>query len=82
MGRWQDFGGRGYLPGGWDIVIVALIGLAFYFWGVRSAWRNPTLLEAERELVATPADATGEAGRGGEGGEGGDGDRVKAEVGV
>ncbi|MFD8459230.1 hypothetical protein [Streptomyces antimycoticus] len=46
--------------GGWDILVVALIGLAFYVWGVRSAWRNPTLLEAERELGTTPAGADSE----------------------
>ncbi|MEV5775723.1 APC family permease [Streptomyces antimycoticus] len=56
----KEFGGRGYLPGGWDILVVALIGLAFYVWGVRSAWRNPTLLEAERELGTAPAGADSE----------------------
>lgn len=48
-----EYGGRGYLPVGWDVVVVAAIGLAFYVWGVRSAWHNPTLAglfaEAERE---------------------------------
>lgn len=38
-----EYGGRGYLPVGWDVVVVSAIGLAFYVWGVRSAWHNPTL---------------------------------------
>lgn len=60
----KDYGGRGYLPEGWDLVIVAAIGLAFYAWGVSSAWRNPSLVEAERELAAdaaAEAEAAGEA---------------------
>jgi len=48
----KEFGGKGYLPEGWDIVLVALIGLAFYYWGVRSSWRNPTLIQAEAEIQA------------------------------
>ncbi|MFF8815254.1 APC family permease [Streptomyces pactum] len=58
-----EFGGRGYLAEGWDIVVVAVIALLFYWWGVRSAWRNPSLLEVEREAgVASGAapEATGE----------------------
>ncbi len=57
----EEFGGRGYLPEGWDILVVAAIGLAFYFWGVRSSWRNPTLLEAERELADAAAEEAAEA---------------------
>jgi amino acid transporter len=30
------FGGRGMLPYGWDMVVVAVCALAFYAWGVRS----------------------------------------------
>ena len=60
----KEFGGRGYLPEGWDILVVTLIALGFYAWGVRSAWRNPSLLQAERELADTTAeDLTGEADR-------------------
>ncbi|HEX7915258.1 APC family permease [Rudaea sp.] len=35
------FGGRGYLPYGWDLVVVALVGAAFYFWGLKCGWRTP-----------------------------------------
>jgi len=31
------FGGKGYLPIGWDFALVALVGLGFFFWGLRSA---------------------------------------------
>ncbi|MFC5718883.1 APC family permease [Streptomyces gamaensis] len=57
-----EFGGRGYLGEGWDIVVVALIGLAFYVWGVRSAWRNPTLVATEKEIAAMDAQEAAEAG--------------------
>ncbi|MEV0266660.1 APC family permease [Streptomyces sp. NPDC050617] len=50
-----DFGGQGYLAEGWDIVTVVLIGLAFYVWGVRSAWRNPSLVAVEREMAEAEA---------------------------
>ena len=41
-----QFGGKGYLPYGWDLLVVAVIGLVFYVWGVRSGWRTPAI-EAE-----------------------------------
>ena len=46
------FGGKGYLPYGWDLVVVALVGLAFYLWGVRAGWRTP----AVEEELQTPWD--------------------------
>ncbi|WP_424889953.1 APC family permease [Streptomyces sp. XH2] len=50
-----EFGGKGYLAEGWDIVVVVLIALAFYAWGVNSAWRNPTLVATEKEMAAAEA---------------------------
>ncbi|AUY48778.1 APC family permease [Streptomyces sp. CB01881] len=47
-----DFGGQGYLPEGWDLLVVAAIGLAFYHWGVASAWANPSLAAVKHELAA------------------------------
>ena len=43
----QEFGGRGLLKYGWDQLCVALVALAFYFWGRRSGWRTPALLAME-----------------------------------
>ncbi|MFF2954672.1 APC family permease [Kitasatospora sp. NPDC057965] len=48
-----DFGGHGYLPEGWDLLVVAAIALVFYAWGVRSAWANPSLAAVKRELTET-----------------------------
>ncbi|MFB6890028.1 APC family permease [Kitasatospora sp. NPDC056327] len=64
-----EFGGEGYLPEGWDLLVVAVIGLAFYAWGVRSAWASPGLAAVRRELAGTDAaagatDLTQEAPRG------------------
>ena len=39
----HEFGGRGYLGYGWDQLSVALVALAFYFWGRHSGWRTPAL---------------------------------------
>ena len=39
----RQFGGIGLLPFGFDLVLVALIGLGFFVWGVRSGWRTPAL---------------------------------------
>ncbi|KJK55768.1 APC family permease [Saccharothrix sp. ST-888] len=50
-----DFGGHGYLPEGWDLLIVAALGLAFYYWGVRSSWQNPSLAQVREELAAAAA---------------------------
>ena len=46
----REFGGRDYLSYGWDQACVALMALAFYFWGCRSGWHTPALeaLEASR----------------------------------
>ncbi|MGB5940536.1 MAG: APC family permease [Rhodanobacter sp.] len=48
------FGGKGYLPYGWDLVVVGVIGLVFYLWGVRSGWRTPSVEAAELEAGAHP----------------------------
>nr|MDA3914565.1 amino acid transporter [Oleiagrimonas sp.] len=42
IGRSQ-FGGLGYIPYGWDLAVVAVIGLAFFLWGVKSGWRTPSI---------------------------------------
>ncbi|MCX3060706.1 APC family permease [Streptomyces beihaiensis] len=61
-----DFGGRGYLAPGWDMCLVTVAALAFYVWGVRSAWHNPTLAEAitvgrPTDRADTEAEAEAEA---------------------
>ncbi|WP_405007343.1 APC family permease [Kitasatospora purpeofusca] len=56
-----DFGGEGYLPEGWDLLVVALIALAFYAWGVRSAWANPSLAAVKLELAEAAEAAEAEA---------------------
>ncbi|WP_426662390.1 APC family permease [Rhodanobacter aciditrophus] len=48
------FGGQGYLPYGWDLVVVAVIGFVFYLWGVKSGWRTPSVEAAELEAAAHP----------------------------
>jgi amino acid transporter len=60
-----EFGGRGWVPGGWDIAVVVASGLAFYAWGLKSAWRNPTLEEvlAPRAEAETPGGSAEAAGR-------------------
>jgi amino acid transporter len=40
------FGGHDYLKWGWDLALVAVIGLIFFFWGIRSGWRTPAVEQA------------------------------------
>jgi amino acid transporter len=49
-----QFGGLGYLPYGWDLAVVAVIGLLFYLWGVKSGWRTPSVEAAQREAQEHP----------------------------
>ena len=50
------FGGLNYIPYGWDLVVVAVIGLVYFLWGVKSGWRTPSI-EAERmEASQHPSD--------------------------
>jgi amino acid transporter len=37
------FGGLDYLTYGWDLVIVAIVGVVFYFWGLACGWRTPDI---------------------------------------
>jgi amino acid transporter len=43
------FGGHGYLAWGWDLLVVAAIGLVFYLWGVRSGWATPSVRQAQSD---------------------------------
>jgi len=43
------FGGRDYLRWGWDLGIVAALGLVFFVWGVKSGWSTPALQQAQIE---------------------------------
>jgi len=46
----SEFGGRNVIPFGWDLAIVAVIGIAFYFWGVTSGWRTPAVEAAHGKI--------------------------------
>lgn len=47
----KSFGGINILPAGWDQLIVAIVGLGFYNWGVRSAWRTPELEKIKKNSL-------------------------------
>ncbi len=42
----STFGGHGYLSYGPDLLVVGVVGLVFYVWGVRSGWRTPAIERA------------------------------------
>ncbi len=42
----EKFGGRGYLQWGWDLVVVAVLAIIFFNWGVRSGWSTPSVEQA------------------------------------
>jgi amino acid transporter len=63
----SKFGGLDLIPYGWDLAVVAVIGLVFFLWGVKSGWRTPSVeaaqLEARihpREPLVPPDEATAE----------------------
>jgi len=45
----KQFGGLNILPYGWDMLIVAVVALGFYFWGVNTGYRTRYLDERESE---------------------------------
>jgi amino acid transporter len=48
----EKFGGQNYLTWGWDLVVVAAVGLVFYAWGVQSGWRTPSVEAAHGDVPA------------------------------
>jgi amino acid transporter len=54
----KEFEGHDYIHYGWDQLCVALTSLAFYFWGVRSGWRTPAVIEVEQNAAETAAGKT------------------------
>lgn len=50
------FGGLGYIAYGWDLAVVAVIGLVFFLWGVKSGWRTPSVEAAQMEARRDPND--------------------------
>ncbi|WP_329562818.1 APC family permease [Kitasatospora sp. NBC_01266] len=51
-----EYGGQGYIPEGADLALVAVLALVFYYWGVRSAWANPSLAQVREELAQAAAE--------------------------
>jgi len=41
------FGGHDYLTWGWDLSVVAALGLMFFIWGVKSGWSTPAVQQAQ-----------------------------------
>ena len=51
------FGGLGYLPYGWDLLVVAIVALGFYAWGLHCGWRTPDLESSAAEKMAQIAES-------------------------
>jgi len=43
----EKFGGKNILPFGWDMLVIACVSLAFYYWGIKSGKSNRYMKEAE-----------------------------------
>ena len=41
------FRGHDYLTWGWDLIVVAALGLIFFIWGVKSGWSTPAVRQAQ-----------------------------------
>jgi amino acid transporter len=48
------FGGHGYLPYGWDLLIVAVVAIGFFAWGLACGWRTPEVEAIKMEAQANP----------------------------
>ncbi|RDZ11451.1 amino acid:proton symporter [Priestia megaterium] len=44
----EKFGGKNILPFGWDMLVIACVSLAFYYWGIKSGKSNRYMKEAEQ----------------------------------
>jgi amino acid transporter len=51
----KEFEGHDYIHYGWDQLCVALAAIAFYFWGLRSGWRTPSVIAVETNAAETAA---------------------------
>jgi amino acid transporter len=51
----KEFEGHDYIGYGWDQLSVAAASLVFYFWGLRSGWRTPSVIAVEQEAAAKAA---------------------------
>jgi amino acid transporter len=47
----EKFGGQNYIPFGWDLLVVAIVALGFFAWGLACGWRTPDVEQA----VADPS---------------------------
>jgi amino acid transporter len=54
----KEFEGHDYIGYGWDQLSVAAASLVFYFWGLRSGWRTPSVIAVEQEAAAKAAAKT------------------------
>ncbi len=58
----SKFGGHNFIPYGWDLLLVALVALAFFVWGLACGWQTPEIeaikLEARRHpgAILVPPD--------------------------
>jgi amino acid transporter len=48
------FGGHGYMPYGWDLVIVAVVAVGFFAWGLACGWATPEIEAIKLEARAYP----------------------------
>ena len=49
----SEFGGINVIPYGWDMVVVAVSSLVFYFWGIHSGFTTKHVERAETEVQQT-----------------------------
>ena len=52
------FGGHDYLTWGWDLSVVAALGLMFFIWGVKSGWSTPAVQQAQIDHSGQSVSAT------------------------
>ncbi|HEX4377670.1 MAG TPA: APC family permease [Steroidobacteraceae bacterium] len=45
----SKFGGQDFIKWGWDLLVVAAVGLVFFLWGARSGWTTPEIAQMRSE---------------------------------
>ncbi|HET7664212.1 MAG TPA: APC family permease [Rhodanobacteraceae bacterium] len=48
------FGGIDVIPYGWDLLVIGIAGVVFYFWGLKCGWRTPSVEAIQQEAHEHP----------------------------
>ncbi|HEX7348719.1 MAG TPA: APC family permease [Rhodanobacteraceae bacterium] len=50
----NKFGGHNFIPYGWDLLVVAIVALVFFVWGLACGWQTPEIEAIKQQALAHP----------------------------